>query len=254
MAQQQTVLLVGGTGRTGRRVLGQLLDRNVSVRAIVRSVQKLPADAVANANLTVVQSDLLSLSAAELLRLLSGCDAVISCLGHVISLKGVLGPPRDLVTAATARLCNGIMELRPAAPVKFILMSSVSVNRPGRADTRRGMLERVILWILRGVLPPANDNQQAANYLFDSVGTANPHIQWVVVRPDTLVEGNVSEYKLHESLVASLFAPNSTSMANVAHFMCELVANPQTWHEWKAKMPVIVNATDSQATSFSTQQ
>jgi uncharacterized protein YbjT (DUF2867 family) len=35
MPTQQTVLLVGGTGRTGRRVLQQLLDRGISVRAVV---------------------------------------------------------------------------------------------------------------------------------------------------------------------------------------------------------------------------
>jgi uncharacterized protein YbjT (DUF2867 family) len=34
---RQTVLLVGGTGRTGQRALRQLLDRGIRVRAIVRS-------------------------------------------------------------------------------------------------------------------------------------------------------------------------------------------------------------------------
>ena len=98
MPTQQTVLLVGGTGRTGRRVLEQLLDRGVSVRAIVRSARKLPAGAADNPNLTVIEADLLSLGDEDLQRHVRGCDAVISCLGHVISLKGILGPPRDLVT------------------------------------------------------------------------------------------------------------------------------------------------------------
>jgi len=41
--------------------------------------------------------------------------------------------------------------------------------------------------------------------------------------------------------VNSLFAPASTNMTNVAHFMCELVTNPQAWAEWKGKLPVIIN-------------
>ena len=41
MTVEQTVLLVGGTGRTGRRVLEQLLSRDVNVRAIVRSAEML---------------------------------------------------------------------------------------------------------------------------------------------------------------------------------------------------------------------
>ena len=81
--------------------------------------------------------------------------------------------------------------------------------------------------MLRGVVPPARDNQRAANFLYGSIGTSNPFVQWAAVRPDTLLEGDVSEYTLHEGLVSSLFAPDSTNMANVAHFMCELADEPE---------------------------
>lgn len=249
MSAQQTVLLVGGTGRTGGRVLRQLLDRGVRVRAIVRSHGKLPADLAANPNLTVIEASLLSLRDEELQRHLRGCDAVISCLGHVISLKGVFGQPRDLVTQATMRLCRGVEALTPQTPVKLILMSSVSVNRPDRLDTRRGTFERAFLRVLCVVVPPAGDNQRAADFLLEKVGPGHPFVQWVAVRPDTLLEGEVTEYAVHEGLVDSLFAPGKTNMANVAHFMCELVTHPQTWADWKGKLPVITNAGSSSATT-----
>jgi hypothetical protein len=121
-------------------------------------------------------------------------------------------------------------------------MSSVSVHRPGGLDTRRGALERAFLWVLRGVLPPARDNQEAADFLHGSVGMTSPFLQWVAIRPDTLLEGEVSAYSLHQGLVNGLSAPGSSSMANVAHFMCELVENPTAWEAWKGKLPVIVNA------------
>ncbi len=247
MSTQQTVLLVGGTGRTGGRVLQQLLGRGISVRAIVRSRGKLPSDVVGNPNLTVIEAILLSLRDEELQQHLYGCDAVISCLGHVLSLKGIYGSPRDLVTRAAARLCRGVEALQPPTPVKFILMSSVSVNRPGGLDTRRGAFERIFLWVLRGLLPPAKDNQRAANFLLEKVGPNNTFVQWVAVRPDTLLQGDVSEYTPHEGLVNSLFAPGSTNMANVAHFMCELVTNPETWAVWKGKLPVVVNVSSKSA-------
>lgn len=242
MPTQQTVLLVGGTGRTGRRVLQQLLGRGISVRTIVRSGGKLPPDVARNPNLAVIEASLLSLRDEELQRHLRGCDAVISCLGHVLSLKGIFGPPRDLVTRATTRLCRGVEALQPPAPVKFILMSSVSVNRPDGLDTRRGSFETAFLWMLCAALPPAKDNQRAADFLLEKIGPNNAYVQWAVVRPDSLLEGEVSEYALHEGLVNSLFAPGSTNMANVAHFMCELVTNPKMWADWKAKLPVIINA------------
>ncbi len=242
MPEQQTVLLVGGTGRTGRRVLQQLLDRGVRVRAVARASSRLPPDVARHPNLTVIEASLLSLPEDELCRLLAGCGAVVSCLGHVLSLRGIFGPPRDLVTSATTRLCRGIEALRPLAPVKLVLMSSVSVHRPRGLDTRRTGFERAFLRMLCGVLPPARDNQQAADFLVETIGPDNTFVQWTVVRPDSLLEGEVSEYALHEGLANGLFAPGSTSMANVAHFICELVTNPKVWADWRSGLPVIVNA------------
>ena len=237
-----TVLVLGGTGRTGGRVLEQLLSRGVNVRAIVRSAGRLPMGVAANPALTVIEADLLSMSDDDLRRHVAGCDAVISCLGHNINLKGVFGPPRDLVTQAVERVFAAARSLRPAEPVKLILMSTVSVNRPNRLDMRRGAGERAVLAVLRGLVPPARDNQTAADFLLDEVSARDPFVRWVAIRPDTLRDGGVTEYVLHEGLVASLAKPDDTNMANVAHFMCELVEDAALFGTWAGKMPVIVNA------------
>jgi len=235
------VLLLGGTGRTGGRVLQQLLGRGVSVRALVRSAKRLPAGVVGDPNLTVVVADLLSMSNAEVRELVDGCDAVISCLGHTISARGVFGRPRDLVTRSVERVYRATRELQPKQPVKLILMSGVSVNRRGGLDTRRGRFQRAALRLLRGLVPPARDNQRAADFLRDVVEPADPYAQWVAVRPDTLKDGDVTEYALHEGLVDGLFRPGQTNMANVAHFMCELATDAEAWAAWRGKLPVIVN-------------
>jgi hypothetical protein len=247
-------LLLGGTGRTGGRVLQQLLGRGVSVRAVVRSAERLPAGVADDPRLTVVEADLLSLSDEQVAELVDGCDAVISCLGHTTSARGVFGQPRDLVCRSVERVYRATRELRlaqtaqseqpaeSAQPVKLILMSSVSVNRPGGLDTRRGPFERAVLWLLRGLVPPARDNQRAADFLHDVVGDDDEYMQWVAVRPDTLKEGDVTEYALHEGLVDSLLRPGETTMANVANFMCELATDPEVWATWRGRLPVIVNA------------
>ena len=239
---ENTVLVVGGTGRTGGRVVQQLLGRGVRVRAIVRSADRLPEGVSADPGLTVVEADLLSLSGEYLRGLVQDCDAVISCLGHNITLKGVFGFPRDLVAQAVTKICRAIEAGHPAKPVKFILMSSVSVNQPAGRDARRGRFEKAAVAILRGAVPPAKDNQRATDFLCRGVGTANPFVEWVAVRPDTLLDGPVTEYCLHEALVSSLARPDSTNRANVAHFMCELVTDPQVWQAWAGRLPVIVNA------------
>lgn len=240
--QTGTVLVVGASGRTGRRVVAQLLSRGISVRAIVRSADRLPGKLAKEPGLSVVVGDLLSLSDADLTANVRDCIAVISCLGHTINLKGIYGPPRDLVTRAVTRLSAAVEMSTPSAPVRLILMSSVSVTHPGGLDTQRGLLEKLLLWVLSGLVPPSRDNQRAADYLYRSLSSTDSHIEWVAVRPDTLVEGDVSSYALHVSTVSSLFRPDSTNMANVAHFMCELATDREVWETWSGKMPVIVNA------------
>jgi hypothetical protein len=107
------------------------------------------------------------------------------------------------------------------------------------------MFERAFVATIRGLLPPAKDNQRAADFLCGNIGADNPFVQWAAVRPDTLLDGDVSKYALHEGLVSSLFKPDRTNMANVAHCMCELARDPKAWDDWKGKLPVVVNADTS---------
>lgn len=242
MDATRRVLVLGATGRTGGRVTAQLMGRGVAVRAIVRSADRLPVDVRGHQLLEVVEADLLSMPTADLVRHLDGCAAVVSCLGHTISVRGVLGPPYDLVHHAVRQVRDAIEASPPPEPVRLVLMGSVSVNQPERADTRRGAGQRAFLAGLRLVLPPSRDNQRAADFLAREVGPDDPHLQWVVVRPDTLKEGDVDEYVVHDAIVSSLFHPDHTRMANVAHFMCELVTDDATWQRWRGRMPVLVDA------------
>ena len=242
MADQNQVLLLGGSGRTGSRVLAQLLERGLRVRAIVRSRAKVAPELAQHPHLSLTEANLLELPDTELAELVRGCEAVISCLGHVLSLKGIFGRPRDLVTQAVKRVCGVIETLRPEKPVKVIVMTSVSVNRQ-EPEPRRGYFERGFLWLLRALVPPARDNQTVADFLQRTIGASNHHIEWSVIRPDSLKDGPITSYSLHENLINSVFSPGQTNMANVAHFMCELATNGETWAKWKGKLPVIVNAT-----------
>lgn len=242
MTTPQTVLVLGSTGRTGGRVVRQLLDRGIRVRAIVRSADTLPEGVVADAGFSCTVADLLSMSDANLAAQVRDCDAILSCLGHTISVRGVFGPPRALVTDAVRRLSEAVEAPRPDGPVRFVLMSSVSVNRPRAVEPSRGLFDTIVLWLLRAVIPPAVDNQRAAEFLDREIGTGNPRLEWVCVRPDTLLEGDVSPYDVHETIVSGLFRPNATNMANVAHFMGELLQDRNVWRKWVGKLPVIVNA------------
>jgi hypothetical protein len=56
-----------------------------------------------------------------------------------------------------------------------------------------------------------------------------------------LLDGDRSSYDVHESLVNSLVHAGTTRMANVAHFIGELVTSDAAWTRWEGTMPVIVD-------------
>ena len=55
---------------------------------------------------------------------INDCQAIVSCLGHNLTWKGIYGQPRKLVTDATRKLCDAIKANNPKQPVKFILMNT----------------------------------------------------------------------------------------------------------------------------------
>ena len=75
----------------------------------------------------------------------------------------------------------------------------------------------------------------------------NSRIEWVVVRPDNLInEDNVTEYEAHPSPTRSaIFNPGKTSRINVGHFMATLIIERDVWDKWRGQMPVIYNTIDN---------
>jgi hypothetical protein len=191
---------------------------------------------------TVIQASLLELSDAEMSQHVSGCSAVASCLGHNLSFKGMYGQPRRLVTDAARRLCNAIKASKPEGPTKFVLMNTAG-NSNRDLHEPVSFAQRLIIGILRLLLPPHVDNEQAADYLRTEIGQHHTAIEWAAVRPDNLIdEAQVTDYEVHASPIRSaIFDPGSTSRINVAHFMAELIADEDTWGKWKGQMPVIYN-------------
>lgn len=239
-----TTLVAGASGATGRQVVRQLLERGRRVRAIVRSADRLPEAIRSHPDVSVIEATLLELSDAELARHVAGCDSVVSCLGHNLTWKGMYGPPRRLVTDATRRLCQAIRACHPRPAVKFLLMNTAG-NRNRDLDEPIGWAQRLVLALLRRLLPPHADNEQAADFLRTQVGLDDPEIEWVAVRPDNLVDREeVSEYEVHASPTRSaIFDAGSTSRIQVAHFMATLIADPEAWSRWRGRMPVLYDAT-----------
>jgi nucleoside-diphosphate-sugar epimerase len=243
---EMTVLVVGATGATGRLLVEQLLNRGQNVKVVVRSPDNLPDTVKQHERLSVIQAAILDLTDAEMAQLVADCDAVASCLGHNLTLRGLYGSPRRLVTDAVRRLCLAIQANRPQTPVKFVLMNTTG-NRNRDLDEPISWRERSVIGLLRLVLPPHVDNEQAADYLRTAIGQSNGAIEWVAVRPDNLIdEAQVTDYEVVPSPNRSaLFDAGTTSRINVGHFMADLITDDDIWQRWKGQMPVIYNKASS---------
>ena len=239
-----TTLVAGASGATGRLVVEQLLNRGEAVRIIVRSMASLPDTIVKHPNITIYQANILEMSDSEIANAVKDCDTVISCLGHTLSFKGMFGFPRRLVTDAVRRLCDAIKINQPEEKVKFILMNSSGVSNPERSE-KIIFKQKVVMFLLRYLIPPHADNEKAAEYLRTRIGQDDVTIEWTAVRPDGLVnESNVSRYEIFPSPTKSaIFDAGKVSRINVGHFMAELALNIKLWNQWNGKMPVIYSET-----------
>ncbi len=153
----------------------------------------------------------------------------------------MFGEPRNLVSD-TIRRISGIAMESGGGKARLILMSTTAYTNL-RSGEKNGIGEKIILSILKLLLPPHRDNMLAAEYLQERVGKDNGKMEWVAVRPDTLVdEVDDAAYELSESPVRSpIFDAGKTSRTNVSRFIADLLASDSAWQEWRFKMPVIYN-------------
>ena len=234
-----TILVVGASGATGKRLVEELLNRGHNVKAIVRSPDSLPDTIRNNSGLELIIASVLELSDKEMQKHVAACEAVASCLGHNLTFKGLFGKPRRLVTDATRRLCLAIKANNSATSAKFVLMNTVA-NRNRDLDETIPFGQKLLIGILRLILPPQADNEQAAEYLRTVVGQNDNDIEWVAVRPSGLIdEEQVSDIEAYPSPTRSIVNDGQISRINVAHFMADLITNNDLWDKWRGQMPVI---------------
>ncbi len=237
-----TTLVVGASGATGRHLVNHLLNLGQKVKVVVRSPGKLPGTWKKNERVSIIEASVLVISEGKMADYIKDCQSVVSCLGHNLTWKGIYGQPRKLVRDTVDLLCRAIKRTNPGEPVKFVLMNTAgNSNRDLNERVSKG--QRLIIGLLRLLLPPHPDNEKAADYLRVQVGQKDPAMEWVAVRPDSLTdEDQVTPYELHASPTRSaLFNPGKTSRINVGHFMAQLLADQDLWTQWKGQMPVIYN-------------
>lgn len=246
------VFVAGSTGATGKHVVKLLLERgDTQVVAMARSKEKLMGvldlKEGEDSNLVVKEASIGNLSLEELKKATEGCSAVVSCLGHNLTFKGLFREAY-FVSDAAKNLSLGMPENS-----RFVLMSTVGFPHP--KDPIRSRFERGLMAVLRYLMVPVRDNEKSAYHLLgmlDNKSTADR--EWVAVRPGDLYnEEDEPEkkpgYEIFDQASGPLFDMTSmVSRTDVARFMSRLATmESKTFREnHNHKMPVIFGAKQQQ--------
>jgi putative NADH-flavin reductase len=190
------VLIVGATGGTGRQLVAQALERGFAVTALVRDPSKLQ---IAHPQLTVVRGDVLDAGSVE--TAMRGQEAVLSALGHKRFY-----PPNRILSEGTR---NILRAMEAQGVPRFVCETSLGI---GDSAGRLGVY--YTFFTIPVVLP---------FYYWDKTRQerviAGSGVEWVIVRPGLLTNGEKRGRYRHGRRVGSFLWTVRISRADVADFM-----------------------------------
>jgi putative NADH-flavin reductase len=197
------ILLLGATGRTGREVLAQALERGHEVAALVRSPEKIEGN---DPRVTVGVGSVMDPVAVEVA--MAGCEAVLSTLGNRAA--------GDLF--GTSLMTDTVRALLPAMKrhgvERLVVLSAVGVGQS--AAQAPALIRLGFRTALRAI---AKDKARSEDEIRAS------GLDWTIAYPPALTSGPLTKsYRAGEDLRLEGMA--KVSRADVAHFMLEVLQDP----------------------------
>ena len=146
------VLVLGANGTTGKLVVMQLLKRQINIRIVVRESAILSAEVLESPFVEIKRGNIAEFNDSEMNSLLEGSDAIVSCLGHNITIRGMFGKPRNLVSDTIRNVCETARE-RADKKIRLILMSTTAYTNAATGE-KNSSGEGIVFSILKLLLPP----------------------------------------------------------------------------------------------------
>ena len=191
------VVVFGASGRTGRLVVGEALERGHQVLAFVRSPSKL---GLSHPQLTLAQGD--ATSAADVDSAVHGSEAVVSVLGLAAD------SPPNVCSVGVANIVGSMTE----RGVKRLICLSDYGNGETRA---RGLYSRFLWLVIRAHL----EDKEKMEATVRSSG-----LDWTIVRATILSDGaKTGKYRVGPEIKIGLVP--RISRRDVAHFIVEQIAD-----------------------------
>lgn len=190
------LLIIGGTGGTGKELIKQALEQGYNVTALVRNPEKVK---ITHQNLTLIKGDVLDFDKIQ--EVVAGQDAVLSALGHkrfFIKTNILSEGTRNIIHAMEKHKVN-----------RFICVTSLGIN-----DSRFKLGLYYTLFVIPFIIFFYFLDKAKQEKLIRSSS-----LNWTIVRPGQLTNGRKRGKYKHGANVGNYILTKMISRADVAHFM-----------------------------------
>jgi putative NADH-flavin reductase len=200
------ITVFGATGRTGRPLVRQALDRGHDVVAFARSPEKLN---VVDEALTIVEGD--AYSGDGVTEAVAGSDVVVSVLGQTSD------GPDDLLAVAGDHILGALAE---TGVDRLVTLVGAGVREESESVSFSGkVMGTVLKFVAREVLADAETHVERVR---------SSDTRWTVVRAPRLTSGEgTGEYRAGDIELGF----DSISRADTAQFILDVVEDDQFVHE-----------------------
>jgi putative NADH-flavin reductase len=202
------ILIIGGTGKTGRELIKEGLEHGYSITALVRNPKRVKNN---HSKLTIKKGNVLKPETFG--DTFQGQDAVLSALGH----------KRFIIktTILSQGTRNIIAEMQRQKIKRFICITSLGIN-----DSRFKLGLYYTLFTIPFILFfYFLDKSKQEKIIKQS------NLNWTIVRPAQLTNGKKRTKYKHGEKVGNYILTKMISRGDVAHFMINQINDKTYFHK-----------------------
>ena len=159
MHQKHTVALLGATGKAGKYILQELLNKGYVVKALIRKPNEFT---ITHPLLEIIPGDIKNLETAR--TLIKGCNAVIAAIG----------PRKDEPLISSLSTINILKAMEEFGIKRYISLAGLNIDIPG--DNKSEANKTKSDWMRQNFPDAVADRQKAYDILVES------DIDWTMIR------------------------------------------------------------------------
>ena len=200
------IVVFGATGLTGKKLIEKAVERNIKVKVLVRSPDKLGD---MSSKVQIITGDYFDKTAIK--KAIAGAEAVISTIGPPTGWRRKLSPD-DYETA----MKNVVEIMQEEGIDRFVYLASAGTSYSGEKITYGRKMMRGILSIIAPLVIPSKEKELSV--------LMNSDLNWTSIRPPIIAENVKGDFRINEYSTVG----NKVNVHQLVEFMLDCI-NSATW-------------------------